>query len=266
MIDFHVHLGKLNVDALLSMMDENGIDRAILQPIDDPGQSGIYFSAGIASAISMIYPERFNWFCSYDFKYPRERRMSVIEKDVQDGCAGYGEHKVPVSITDDKCYFLYRKCGELGIPILIHMDDEFNTDRLGLPGLNKMVSLAHGTNFVLHGQGWWAEISGDCDRHKGYPEGKIKPGGAVDGLLSDYDNVYADLSAGSAYNALTRDPDYTPGFLERHWEKLIFATDYSYEGQKLRIIDYIKNLDMDADKLEAIQGGNVTKLLNEVMT
>ena len=56
------------------------------------------------------------------------------------------------------------------------------------------------------------------------------PGGAVDRLLQEYPNVYADLSAGSAYNALTRDPDFTPGFLERNWQKLCFGTDVLRAG------------------------------------
>ena len=43
--------------------------------------------------------------------------------------------------------------------------------------------------------------------------------------MSDYPNLYADLSAGSGYNALTRDEEFTAGFFERHRKQIVFATD-----------------------------------------
>ena len=74
--------------------------------------------------------------------------------------------------------------------------------------------------------------------------------------------MYADLSAGSAYNALTRDPDFTPGFLERNWQKLCFGTDVLRAGQELPIIDWFKNLDLDAEKKAAIASKNTESILN----
>ncbi len=58
-----------------------------------------------------------------------------------------------------------------------------------------------------------------------YPSGPIKRGGVTDKLLSDYPNLYGDLSANSGNNALSRDPEFTAGFLARHKEKLIFGSD-----------------------------------------
>src|SRR5207245_9557291 len=60
-----------------------------------------------------------------------------------------------------------------------------------------------------------------------YPAGKIKPGGVTDKLLGDYPNLFADLSANSGNNALSRDPEFTAGFLKRHESKLIFGSDCS---------------------------------------
>jgi hypothetical protein len=57
--------------------------------------------------------------------------------------------------------------------------------------------------------------------------GKIAPGGITDRLLSDYGNFYGDLSAISGYTALSRDLKFTPGFLNRHQDKLIFGSDCS---------------------------------------
>ena len=39
--------------------------------------------------------------------------------------------------------------------------------------------------------------------------------------------MFGDLSAGSGLNALTRDEDFTRGFLERHQDKLLFGSDCS---------------------------------------
>ena len=42
-----------------------------------------------------------------------------------------------------------------------------------------------------------------------YPTGKVKPGGLTDRMLSDYPNLYGDLSANSGRNAVARDPEFT---------------------------------------------------------
>ena len=41
------------------------------------------------------------------------------------------------------------------------------------------------------------------------------------------DGLYGDLSANSGNNALSRDPEFTPAFLKRHQDKLIFGSDCS---------------------------------------
>ena len=43
--------------------------------------------------------------------------------------------------------------------------------------------------------------------------------------LADYPNIFGDLSAGSGLNALTRDETFTPGFFERHQNKLMYGSD-----------------------------------------
>src|SRR3989304_4499973 len=53
------------------------------------------------------------------------------------------------------------------------------------------------------------------------PRGPVAAGGGGAGLLSEYDNLWLNLSAGSGYNAMTRDPEFTPGFVQRHWRKML---------------------------------------------
>jgi hypothetical protein len=55
----------------------------------------------------------------------------------------------------------------------------------------------------------------------------VTAGGLTDRYLADYPNMFGDLSAGSGLNALTRDEDFTRGFLERHQDKLLFGSDCS---------------------------------------
>ena len=47
----------------------------------------------------------------------------------------------------------------------------------------------------------------------------------TDRLLTDYPNMYGDLSAGSGLNALNRDENFSRDFLERHQDKLLYGSD-----------------------------------------
>ena len=58
-----------------------------------------------------------------------------------------------------------------------------------------------------------------------YPKGRVKARGLTEELLQDYGNLYADLSAGSGLNAITRDPEFYRGFIERHSRKLVWGSD-----------------------------------------
>ena len=50
-------------------------------------------------------------------------------------------------------------------------------------------------------------------------------------LLSEYPNVFGDLSASSGLNALTRDSGYAREFLARFQDKLLFGTDCLHHGR-----------------------------------
>jgi predicted TIM-barrel fold metal-dependent hydrolase len=82
------------------------------------------------------------------------------------------------------------------------------------------------TTFIGHAQTWWANV----DKHHEdqavlYPKGKVTPGGITDRYLSDYPNMYGDLSAGSGLNAFTRDEDHAREFMQRHQDKLLYGSD-----------------------------------------
>ena len=63
------------------------------------------------------------------------------------------------------------------------------------------------------------------DQQTNYPRTPVTRGGISDRLLSDYPNIYGDLSANSGLNSLLRDKDHARGFLDRHQDRLLWASD-----------------------------------------
>jgi predicted TIM-barrel fold metal-dependent hydrolase len=98
---------------------------------------------------------------------------------------------------------------------------------MGIERFYKMVERYPEAKFIGHAQTWWGNIDRNHDQKVMYPKGPVTPGGIADRLLTDYPNVYADLSAGSGLNALLRDESHARAFLDRHQDKLMFGSDCS---------------------------------------
>ena len=112
---------------------------------------------------------------------------------------------------------------EHGVPVLMHFQhDKYN---LHIERFHKMLDKFPKVNFIGHAQTWWANIDRNCDQVTMYPKTKVTPGGITDRLLSDYPNMYGDLSAGSGLNSMLRDEDHAREFLKRHQDKLMFGSD-----------------------------------------
>ena len=127
---------------------------------------------------------------------------------------------------------------------------------------------------IGHAQTWWANISADVPATDLYPKGPVKPGGLLDRLLDEYPNLYADLSAGSGYNALTRDEEFTAGFLERNHTKLLFGSDcpcLDGKGKNFsegvcystQLQAFLKRMVTDEEKLANILYRNALKVVGE---
>ena len=103
---------------------------------------------------------------------------------------------------------------------------EYHRYNYGFERFYKMLEKFPKVNFIGHSMLWWASIGkNDTDKTIRYPKTKVTAGGYTDRLLSDYPNVYGDLSAGSGLNALTRDEDHAREFIKRHQDKLLFGSD-----------------------------------------
>jgi len=276
MIDMHTHIGRylrdrkpLTVELLVSTMDKWGIEKSVILPLENPEEGEYYSTTEYVLSECGKYPDRLIPFCNVDPRrgMPGWNPYSIIEEYKERGCKGFGECLYGLPIDDPRACKLYAACGALGLPVLHDIRySHIDYDKPGLPGLEKVLSQYPTTTFIAHGPAWWSEISAEVDPTVSYPKGKVKPGGRVDMLLDNYENLYADISAGSGYNALTRDLEFGIKFLERHNDKLLFGTDYIFAGQELNdwpkdIVDYIKAVGISRKAFRNIIKENAIKLL-----
>jgi predicted TIM-barrel fold metal-dependent hydrolase len=273
MIDFHAHMGVLNregradrpnldADGLVALMDARGLDQAVLLPLESPDWGGGYLLNEECLAAREKYPDRFIVFACADPRYPLASKM--IDYLVRDrGCVGFGEHVNGLPLDDPLNKQLYAHVNELGLPLVFEIArPRICFDEPHLPRLEKLLAEFPRIRWVGHGPHFWSAISGeDGTQQRPYPQGTITPGGAIDRLMDRFDNLYADLSGMSGYNAMTRDPGFTPGFIERRWPRLLFGTDVCYGNEKLPIIEWMRETPMDESVRSAIAEGNARKLL-----
>lgn len=272
MIDFHAHFGNmareaypevvsLNVHQLIDRMNREGIDISVLLPLESPEGSWGYLLTEEVVAARNAYPERLIAFTCVDPRYPKVGEFIDFFLN-HHGCMGVGEHVNGLAFDDPLNMAIYAKCDEHALPLVFEINkNAFCHDDVGLPRLERCLKEFLNVKFVGHGPGFWSSISGDDDGSPGYPSGPITPGGAVDRLMAGYENLYADLSAGSGYNAMTRDPDFTPGFIRRNWKKLLFGTDIVNANARLPIVEWMNTLDVEPEIRHAIADGNARRLL-----
>jgi predicted TIM-barrel fold metal-dependent hydrolase len=192
-------------------------------------------SADDIKALGAQYPGRvLGWFASTNIVSPDAEEL--LTKAVQMGAIGFGEIKFHVEAAGPELRRMYALAAELQVPILVHFQEVPHTATegvfaTGFKNFEAMLKAYPKTTFIGHADAFWANISADYANQEAYPSGTIKPGGVTDKLLGD-PNLYGDLSANSGNNALTRDPEFTPGFLKRHLNKLIFGSDCSCSDGK----------------------------------
>ncbi len=236
-IDIHQHtLYKArNNAALIAHQRAMGVTQTILLPagssvIRDSTNQGRYNGLGgagvggndTAFALAQEYPKEFLFGSNEVTDLPEAR--TAIESYLKRGAVIIGEQKFSVQCDSRESQRLYELAGEYHVPILLHF--QHNTYNLGFEFFHKMLEKYPNTTFIGHAQTWWANIDKNhSDQTILYPKGPVTAGGMTDRYLSDYPNMFADMSAGSGLNALTRDEDHARGFLERHQEKILYGSD-----------------------------------------
>jgi predicted TIM-barrel fold metal-dependent hydrolase len=183
------------------------------------------------NAIDAAAPGRFTWFNSYDVTRPDAEQ--VLTQAVKAGAQGFGEMKFHVAADGPELRRMYALAADLGVPILIHFQevDHFEGEGAWSTGYAKtfasILQAYPKTTFIGHADAFWANVSAGYHNEAAYPSGPIARGGLTDKWLSDYPNLFGDLSANSGNNAMSRDPSFTADFLKRHQDKLFFGSDCS---------------------------------------
>jgi predicted TIM-barrel fold metal-dependent hydrolase len=147
-----------------------------------------------------------------------------IERYLKRGAVVIAEQKFGVECDSPEMQKIYALARGYDVPVLMHW--QFKMYNYGFERFHTMLEKFPRVKFLGHAQTWWANIDrSHTDQTVLYPKGRVTPGGLTDRYLSDYPNMYGDLSAGSGLNALTRDEDFTRDFLTRHRDKLLFGSD-----------------------------------------
>lgn len=277
--DWHGH----DLTRFLRNMDAYGIDRTWLltwecpaSEYDPNGYAKVLSPAGhgagpmgFASVLRYVEraPDRFIPSYAPDPRRPEAIDLLAAAIDLHD-VRIYGELKLRMMYDDLDALRMFRFCGERGLPVIVHIDYEFPTGRRyprpnwwyggGIEPFERAVRACPGTTFLGHAPGFWSHISGDDQFDKvPYPKGPVLPGGRLVKLLRDCPNLYCDLSAGSAYTALSRDPAFARDFLLEFQDRALYARDY-FDN---RMQDFLRSLELPAEALAKVLAGNALRLV-----
>jgi hypothetical protein len=105
------------------------------------------------------------------------------------GAVSIGELKFHLALDSPEMRRVYDIAAELQVPVMMHIQTfphfagelPYNT---GYTQFDKMLRAYPRTNFIGHGDLFWAHISADVPADRGYPSGPVKAGGLTDRWLS----------------------------------------------------------------------------------
>lgn len=292
-IDIHVHatpeenfIKRLNATnyttpaQLRRIYDEIGVEKGVLLPSGTYGTCG-HDMISMREARDMVknYPDTLGWwFCAVHpqmgLNKPDTDLSYFINQLKAQGARGIGEITLNMYFDDPFMLNLFHHAASCDMPVIFHIGDMGGdyglVDELGLPRLEKVLKLFPNLKFLGHSQKFWAEIGNDCteESRKGYPTGKVNPGRVVE-LMRKYPNLCGDLSAGSGYNAISRDLEFGAAFLEEFQDRLFFGTDIcapeNIDNPMLKLSKLLNDLMLNGNisyvAYEKICRGNALKLL-----
>ncbi len=248
-IDVHGHqyrMYKQDLTPVITAMDT--LNMGIM--VNLSGRSGEQLQQSVAN-IKAHYPNRFVVFANVNFdgvgkdKWT-ENTVHQLEQDVKNGAKGLKVYKSlgmrnkdsngkRIAIDDKRLDAIWAKCGELGIPILIHAADpksfwdDFNGDNerwLELKthprrkrGANnpvpweQIIAEQHNmfkkhpkTNFINAHMGWYANDLGKLGE-----------------LMDEMPNMYVGI--GAIIAELGRQPRFAKKFFEKYQNRILFGKD-----------------------------------------
>ena len=286
-IDIHVHStvctwpgGYANAEELNGIYDNIGVEKGVILP-EICIEGGFHISTNYdAKCIVDKYPDRFAWFCNIDPRQGSNSEYTDFTRHIEFcksmGAKGVGEICSNVYFDDPLMLNLFKHCEANDMPVIFHIGnlggDYGLVDEIGLPRMEKVLQMFPKLRLLGHSQKFWAEISGDLtpEQRDGYPTGKVVPGGRLVELLRKYPNLCGDLSAGSGYNAVTRDPDFGYAFLEEFQDRMFYGTDIcspkNADSPMLKLASFLDegvlSGKLSYDAYYKVSRGNAEKLLN----
>ncbi len=269
----------LSAEQQIRLMDEMGIDKAVLLPLNGAEAPAERQSMGEILYICEKYPGRFIPFCNIDPRLPKHPEMIKVENYLfllnqykNLGCKGMGEMVVRLPWNHPLMLMLLEACETVGFPVTFHtITPEFNgygvIDEVGLPKLEMVLKKFPGLKFFAHSTAFWNEISGDVtiETKHIYPDNKVTPGGRVPELMRKYPNLYGDFSASSGLSTFTRDPEFAYKFIEEFQDRLLLGLDSCSMSNRMGHLDWLgKSRDAGFISLEVYEK-IVWKNINRVL-
>ena len=260
----HTHYAGRSDEALLAHQKTMGVSKTVLLPAGSKlGLEADVFGNDSALALVKKYPKQYYFFAN---ELPNiAETKHVIEKYLKLGAIGIGEQKYFVDSDSSSIELIAAIAREFRVPVLLHF--QHGKYNMSYARFHKILEKFPTVNFIGHAQTFWNNIDSKIDQSDLYPKHKVTRGGITDRWLSDYANMFADMSAGSGLNAMTRDEDHAREFLNRHQDKLLYGSDCNDtvgKGEKCsgaQQIATIRRLSPSKEITRKILSGNARRLL-----
>lgn len=264
-------LEAFTADDLLREMDADGIDKSLVLPLSNPENSLCLGVAGNSETIAECakHPDRLVAFCNIDprdmYCTPKADLGKLMRYFKEIGCRGIGEICANIPLSSPLYRNLFHHAQNEKMPMLFHFTNTRRGsygayDKIHLPALDKLLDEFPETIVIGHAPSFWNEIDGELkekDRN-GYPNGPIKEEGYLFRLFEKHPNLYGDISAGSGFNALSRDKAVGIKFLKKFNRQLFFGTDRfrPQHGRTPPIIPFMKKA-FESGKLSRKEYDNI---------
>lgn len=264
-------------EVLIRRYDELGIEKGVILPIATPDSTYIIQSNEEVLRMAANHPGRFIPFCNLDPRCCMNDWQAPLEKLLMyyrdKGCKGVGEITANLPVLDPRVQNLFQAAEKAGLPVTFHLAPYQGciyglVDDPGLPQLEESLRRYPNLKFFGHSQAFWAEMGKDpsIQDRLGYPKGEITQEGRVPQLMRKYGNLYGDLSAGSGFNALSRDRKYAVQFLNEFADRLFFGTDICAPETPAWLVDFLLDLrktgEISETVFQKVAGKNAIRILS----
>lgn len=252
-IDMHSHAyadTPENLKRWMAIMDDMGIEKTLILSY----ATGTQFDS--IYKVYSKYPDRFEVWCGFDYTGINEpggieHAVKELERCAKMGAKGVGElgdkgfgefysYPVPsgLHVDDPKLRPLFAKCGELGLPVSIHvaepmwMYEPMDSTNDGL--MNAYQWRVDQTRKNLLGHAALIRTLENVVRdnpkttfiacHYANCEYDLS---ILGNLFKKYKNLYADISA--RYAEVAPIPRYMKSFFEQYSDRLVYGTDMGFD-------------------------------------